>query len=86
MAIGTPDSQARRISEKGWVVIPQELRQKYGLGAGTTVRFVDYGDVITIVPVPSDPVRQGFGSLRGRSLTKRLLEERKQEQTRERRR
>lgn len=81
MAVGTPGPQARRISEKGWVVIPQELRQKYGLGAGTTVRFIDYGEVIAIVPVPTDPVREGFGSLRGRSLTKRLLEERKQEQT-----
>lgn len=83
---GTPESQTRRISDKGWVVIPQDLRQKYGLEAGTSVRFIDYGEVVAIVPVPSDPVRKGFGLFRGRSLTDRLLQERKQEQTRERHR
>lgn len=84
MTTGALESQTRRISEKGWVVIPQDLRQKYGLEAGTPVRFVDYGDVLSIVPVPDDPVRKGFGLFRGRALTERLLLERKQEQTRER--
>ena len=70
---------ARRISEKGWVVIPQELRQKYGLVKGTTVRFVDYGGVMAIVPIVGDPAKTGFGMLKGRRLTKRLLEERKKD-------
>jgi len=46
----------RRISEKGWVVIPQELRVRYGLHKGTAVRFVDYGGVLGIVPEPRDPI------------------------------
>jgi AbrB family looped-hinge helix DNA binding protein len=31
------------ISEKGWVVIPAELRRKYALKPGSTVQIVDYG-------------------------------------------
>ena len=31
------------VSEKGWVVIPAELRRKYNLQPGTEVSVVDYG-------------------------------------------
>lgn len=73
------DPDIRRVSEKGWVVIPQDLRQKYGLHKGTAVRFVDYGGVIGIVPDPRDPVEHGFGMLKGSRLTQRLLDERKKD-------
>lgn len=70
----------RHVSEKGWVVIPQDLREKYGLEKGTPVRFVDYGGVVAIVPLPRDPVASGYGLLRGRNLTAKLLEEHAREQ------
>lgn len=73
------NGNTRRISEKGWVVIPQELRQKYGLVKGTRVRFVDYGGVMGIVPTSKDPIKTGFGMFKGRQLTQRLLEERKKD-------
>lgn len=72
-----------KVSAKGWIVIPQELRNRFGLRQGTQVRFVDYGGVLSIVPVMSDPVAAGFGLLKGRSLTARLLEERRQDNKRE---
>jgi AbrB family looped-hinge helix DNA binding protein len=65
------------ISEKGWVVIPKALRQKYGLEPGTGVQIMDYGDVLAIVPLPEDPVLALKGLLRGgESLTAVLLQER----------
>ena len=39
-----------RLSQKGWVVIPAVLRQKYGLLPGAEVYVVDYGGVLAIVP------------------------------------
>lgn len=75
----------RRVSEKGWVVIPQELRKKYGLRRGTPVCFVDYGGVLSIVQVPEDPVKQGFGMFKGHRFTERLLEERKRDRDKENR-
>ena len=75
-----------RISQKGWVVIPAELRKKYHLEPGSEVDLVDYGGVIALVPVLKDPVRQGFGILKdGPSLTQALLDERAQELEREQR-
>lgn len=77
---------ALKISQKGWVVIPAELRRKYHLEPGDEVELVDYGGVIALVPLHRDPVKHGFGILKdGPSLTQALLEERKQEREREQR-
>lgn len=66
------DTVAGRVSQKGWVVIPLELRPKCGLHSGTTVRFVDYGGTAAIVPESGDPIKTGFGMLKGKRLTQRL--------------
>ena len=73
------------LSAKGWVVIPKEMRHRYGLRKGDRLRVVDYGGVISIVPVSGDPVRQARGMLKGRtSLTKALLRSRREDAARDR--
>lgn len=68
------------ISEKGWVVIPAELRKKYSLVPGSEVNLVDYGGVIAIIPAMKAPVEQAAGMLKGgASLTKVLVEEHQKE-------
>jgi AbrB family looped-hinge helix DNA binding protein len=71
------------VSQKGWVVIPAELRKKYNLRPGTEVQVVDYGGVLALVPQLADPVRQAAGMLKGRkSLAAALLAEHKKEKAR----
>lgn len=72
---------ALTISSKGWVVIPVELRKKYGLIPGAQVQIVDYGGVMAIVPAMLDPVGESIGMLAGKgaSLTEAILEEHHQE-------
>ena len=78
---------ALTISNKGWVVIPAELRKKYNLVPGTEVVIVDYGGVLAIIPALKNPIKQGRGILKGLpSLTQDLLKERAQERSREGRR
>jgi AbrB family looped-hinge helix DNA binding protein len=73
-----------KISAKGWVVIPAEIRRKYNLRPGDKVNFIDYGGRFSIAPVPRDPIAQGLGILAGGpSLTKALLKEREEERRRE---
>jgi len=68
------------VSTKGWVVIPAELRKKYGLKPGTEVRIVDYGGVLAIVPALGEPVKQAAGMLKTeKRLTEALLEEHRRE-------
>jgi AbrB family looped-hinge helix DNA binding protein len=76
-----------RVSEKGWIVIPAELRKKYDLSPGTEVDVVDYGGVLGVVPRLNRPVEEAAGMFAGRgSLTKALLAERQAERRREKRR
>jgi len=78
---------ATKISNKGWVVIPAELRKKYNLTPGKGVHIVDYGGVIAIVPAFEDPILQAAGMLSNKekagekkqSLVDTLLEEHRQE-------
>jgi AbrB family looped-hinge helix DNA binding protein len=73
MATGT-------LSGKGWVVIPQELRERYRLKKGDKVHFIDYGGIVAIVPISSEPVKDTAGMLKGNtSLVQSLLKSRKEE-------
>ena len=72
------------ISNKGWVVIPVDLRKKYDLHPGKSVTIIDYGGVLAIVPLLADPINQMQGLLAGKSsLTKALLTDRREEKLRE---
>jgi AbrB family looped-hinge helix DNA binding protein len=68
------------VSAKGWVVIPQELRERYGLKKGDKVHFVEYGGVIAVVPVSKNPVGESAGMLKGdTSLVEALLKSRQED-------
>ena len=71
------------VSEKGWIVIPADLRRKYNLHPGTEVSVVDYGGVLALVPAMPKPVQQAAGMLKGRtSLTRALVAEHRRERLR----
>ncbi len=67
------------VSAKGWVVIPKELRERYGLRKGSRVRFVEYGGVLRVIPEPENPldaIEALYGKYAdGPSLTADLLKE-----------
>ena len=70
------------VSTKGWVVIPKDLRKKYGLTKGTRVQVVEYNHALTLVPLTADPAGTLHGMLKdGPSLTDDLLAERARERT-----
>lgn len=72
------------VSQKGWVVIPAELRNKYHWKRGDLVKVVDYGGVVCLVPVLRHPEEEGMGALRahGRSLLMAFTRARKEERRR----
>lgn len=65
------------LSGKGWVVTPQELRERYGLRKGDRMHFIDCGGTIALIPVSDDPVRKGCAMLKqSTSLVQALLQSR----------
>ena len=73
------------VSQKGWVVIPAELRKKYGIKPGARMQFVDYGGVMELIPVPENPIEAAAEMLKGgSSLTEAILAEHRRELDNER--
>jgi AbrB family looped-hinge helix DNA binding protein len=72
------------LSSKGWIVIPQEIRQKHGLKKGDRLRVIDCGGFMAILPPLTNPIRQGLGLLPAEMrMTDELLESRRAELARE---
>jgi antitoxin PrlF len=54
-----------RVTEKGQVTIPKELRDAFGIGAGTHVEFVEHDGAIVVRKISGAPGR-------GRRIAERL--------------
>ncbi len=68
---------------KGQIVIPAELRRKYGITAGTKITVIDTGDAILLKPVNEASLRRLQGRLKGKGALNSLLEERRRDAERE---
>jgi AbrB family looped-hinge helix DNA binding protein len=64
---------------KGQVVIPAELRRKYGITAGTRFQVSDDGERIILKPITPEFVRSLRGSLKGGGALKILEQERQKD-------
>lgn len=74
-----------KVSAKGWIVIPADIRKRYDIEPGDEVCIIDYGGSLGIVPLLDDPVAEACGILadEGPSLTRELVRERRRELERE---
>ena len=73
-----------KMSSKGQIVIPIEIRKKLGIRPGQRVNLTVVDDKAFITPLPEDPIKAMRGILKGKpSMAQALLKERKQEVERE---
>jgi len=68
-----------KVSTKGQVVLPAEIRKKYDIGAGKEVEILDFGGEIVIVPVPET---RGRGLVKFKKRLDEILAEFKEEEKR----
>ena len=68
-----------KISMKGQVVLPAEIRRKYEIEAGMEVEILDFGGEIVIVPVPET---RGRGFVKFRRRLEDILAEYKEDEKR----
>lgn len=69
--------QKSTMSTKGRIVIPSNIRKRYGLKPGAKIRFIERGNEIILQPVTRTFLRSVHGMLASKtSATKELLEER----------
>lgn len=68
------------VSSKGQIVIPKELREKYGLDQGTQVGILEYPNEIVIVPLPKNAVKAARGMFVTKKPVRKMLEEARAEE------
>lgn len=63
-----------KLSEKGQIVIPAELRERYAIRPGDKIELMDIGGEIVIIPIAvKSPIDESKGLLRGGKSTKDIL-------------
>lgn len=72
-----------RVTSKGQVVIPKQLRQKYAIAPATSIRWIEQKNGILMVPETGDPIQAARGMLKGSGLLKSLLRAKNEEKERE---
>jgi AbrB family looped-hinge helix DNA binding protein len=78
------DDNMRKLSTRGRVSIPREIREFCQLKKGGRVHFIDYGGVMVIVPATADPLSLARGIAKGKmSLVKELLRRRAEDKQKE---
>ncbi len=76
-----------QVTSKGQLVVPARLRRKYGIKAGTKVRFMERDNEIVLQPLTRDYIRSVCGLLKSAtSATQELLRDRERDRRRENRR
>jgi len=77
---------ASKVTSKGQVVIPKKLREKYGIRAATTIRWIENDQGILMVPESEDPIVAARGMLKGSGILKAYLKEKKRDKQKENKR
>ena len=74
--------QTLNVLNKGQVVIPSEIRHRYGIKPGASLEIREVGDHLELYILPSDPIAAFRGSLKSSdSLASQLIAEHYKEVT-----
>ena len=72
-----------KVTSKGQVVIPKQLRQKYAIIPSTAIRWVAKKNGILLIPESSDPIEAARGMLKDAGIMKAHLQDKQAEKQRE---
>ncbi len=72
-----------KVTTRGQVSIPSEIRKKFNIEPESRVEWVVKGNVIRVIPLPKDPVAAFRGRGSRKYSTERLIEERRADREKE---
>jgi AbrB family looped-hinge helix DNA binding protein len=71
-----------KMTKRGQVSIPAEVRKKLQIGPNTRLEWVIEDNAVKVIPLPEDPIKAFRGSGK-KGLDQKLLEERKKDRIKE---
>lgn len=72
------------VTSKGQLVVPSQIRRRYGIKPGTRIHFVEEGNRIIFQPVTREYIRSFRGQFRLRPGEKSAVQEHLQERRKDR--
>lgn len=66
------------VTTKGQIVIPAEIRKKYGIKVGTKIRFDEEDGEIKLVPITEEVIKNNIGLLRTKGKLLKALQKEKE--------
>lgn len=72
-----------KVTARGQVSIPSEIRKKFNIEPESRVEWVVKGNIIRVIPLPKDPVAAFRGRGSRKYSTERLIEERRADREKE---
>ena len=76
------DLMRTKVSKRGQVSIPSQVRKQLSIGPDTTVEWAVEGATARVIPIPANPIK-AFRGLGKKGLTDKLLKERRKDRQRE---
>ena len=70
------------VTIRGQTAIPVAIRRRYRIEPHTKLEWIDDGQTIAVLPVPSDPIKALKGRFKDADLLVALLKSRKEERER----
>ncbi len=69
-----------KVTRKGQTVVPAPIRKQLNIGANSNLIWTFDERIITVIPVPEDPIRSLRGMTDGMGLRKALILRRKEDE------
>ncbi len=54
-----------KLTRRGQTVVPAEIRKRFALGESSMLQWMVEGDIITVLPIPENPVDALKGVIKG---------------------
>lgn len=68
------------VTVRGQTAIPAIIRRRYNIKPKTRLEWIDDGHSITVIPIPTNPIKALKGRDKGSRLLEALLKSRQEEQ------
>jgi AbrB family looped-hinge helix DNA binding protein len=65
-------TKVRQLGEKGQIVIPKEIRERFGLKTGSSLRFEVEDEKIVVTPAPPGTFMEDFTGIVKKKRTRRV--------------
>jgi len=66
-----------KLTKRGQTVVPSAIRKRFNLGESTMLQWMVEGDIITVLPIPKNPVEALKGAMKGHVSFEKFMNDRR---------